>query len=88
VDSALMGRIAGLNTFPDYKESSQKKRMKFTGAQKSRPTYYVSVDGELPPSSMSHLLMLTKKEIRKYTQSQGEETEDFDVLITNGEKVW
>ena len=88
VDSALMGRIVGLDTFPDYKESSQKKRMKFTGAQKSRPTYYASVDGELPPSSMSHLLMLTKKEIRKYTQSQGEETEDFDVLITNGEKVW
>jgi hypothetical protein len=88
VDSALMGRIVGLDTFPDYKESSQKKRMKFTGAQKSRPTYYASADGELPPSSMSHLLMLTKKEIRKYTQSQGEETEDFDVLITNGEKVW
>ena len=83
VDSALMGIKVGLNTFPDYKESSQKKAMKFTGAQNSQPTYYVSVDGELPPSSMSHLLMLTKKEIRKYTQSQGEEIEDFDVLITN-----
>ena len=62
--------------------------MKFTGAQKSRPTYHVSVDGELPPSSMNRLLTLTKNEIRKYSQSQGEEIEDFDVLITNGEKVW
>lgn len=67
----------------DHKEPSQKKAMKFTGGQNSQPTYYVSVDGELPPSSMSHLLMLTKKEIRKYTQSQGKEIEDFDVLITN-----
>ncbi|MBR5803176.1 MAG: hypothetical protein IKY31_02365 [Bacteroidaceae bacterium] len=88
VDSALMGRIAGLDISTDYKESSQKKRMKFTGAQKSRPTYHVSVDGELPPSSMNRLLTLTKNEIRKYSQSQGEEIEDFDVLITNGEKVW
>lgn len=88
VDSALMGIKVGLNTFPDYKESSQKKRMKFTGAQKSRPTYHVSVDGELPPSSMNRLLTLTKNKIRKYSQSQGEEIEDFDVLITNGEKVW
>lgn len=88
VDSALMGRIAGLDISTDYKEPSQKKRMKFTGAQKSRPTYHVSVDGELPPSSMNRLLTLTKNEIRKYSQSQGEEIEDFDVLITNGEKVW